>query len=237
MTCAYSVPGPGKREGISVIIPAYNEEGVIGRTLESLCAMGAGEIIVVDGDSSDRTIQIARSFPVRVIAAPRGRAVQMNRGAEASRGETLLFLHADCRFGPEAIGHIQSAIAQGFAGGCFSQRIDSPRIVYRFIETSGNLRARLSGVFYGDQGIFARRDVFFEIGGFDEVELFEDVLFSKKLSAAGSVIMLRERIIASPRRWERTGVVKTTLLYWRVTAGFILGVNTRRLKRLYRNVR
>ena len=99
------------------------------------------------------------------------------------------------------------------------------------------MRAHLSKVFYGDQGIFVRREVFEEVGGFEEVPIFEDVLFSRKLKGRGPVSVLPAKLRASPRRWKSQGVVKATLVNWAVTLGFLLKVPAARLARAYRQVR
>ncbi|MDH3237960.1 MAG: glycosyltransferase, partial [Deltaproteobacteria bacterium] len=87
--------GPGTRLPVSVIIPARNEVGTIVATVRSAREAGADEVIVVDGESRDGTADAARPIADAVILSPPGRARQMNAGARASRGEVLLFLHAD----------------------------------------------------------------------------------------------------------------------------------------------
>ncbi|MEE8592066.1 MAG: hypothetical protein V3T35_12185, partial [Spirochaetia bacterium] len=148
-----------------------------------------------------------------------------------------LFLHADTVLESGALEAVQDCANAGYVGGCFTHRIDSERVIYRIIEASGNLRARLFGVFYGDQAIFVRKDVFLSMGGFDDVRLFEDVIFSRRLRREGKVKVLRKKAHCSPRRWERQGVVRATLINWLVTVGFVLGISPSRLKKVYRDVR
>ena len=222
---------------VSVIIPVYNEEATIREVLNSLPRDDKQEVIVVDGGSSDKTVELARQFPVRLVHTTKNRAFQMNEGARVARGNVLLFLHADTILEEGGLKAAQDCASAGYVGGCFSQKIDSDRIVYRIIEASGNLRARLFRVFYGDQAIFVRKDVFFKIGGFDNVGLFEDVIFSKKLRKEGKVRMLRDKACCSPRRWQKQGIVRATLINWLITAGFLLGISPERLKRMYRDVR
>jgi rSAM/selenodomain-associated transferase 2 len=222
---------------ISVIVPTLNEERNIARLLDSLCRVEAPEVIVVDGGSGDRTVELAKGYPVQLVACGKNRALQMNRGAEVSRGDTLLFLHADCTLEEGSLGAIERAVREGYAGGCLTQRISSDRTIYRSIERSGNLRAKWSKVFYGDQAIFVRSTVFSKLGGFDEIDLFEDVEFSKKLRSAGKVVVLDKKVYTSPRRWEAHGVVKATLINWLVSMGFVLGISPARLKKIYRDMR
>lgn len=222
---------------ISIIVPVYNEEGVIRLTLATLPYMNNIEVIVVDGASTDRTKEIARQFPVRIIEAAKNRAIQMNQGAKQARGDIFLFLHSDCLLQNESIKSIENCLSNGYIGGCLSQRINSNRFIFRLIESSGNIRARLSKLFYGDQAIFVRKDAFFKIGGFPKVPIMEDVLFSKKLREIGKTKVLSNKVIASVRRWEKQGILKTTLLYNTIIILFKLGYPLEKIKLLYEDLR
>ena len=222
---------------MSIVIAAYNEEAVIRQTLSTLPYGSNMEVIVVDGASTDKTVELAKQFPVKVIECSKNRALQMNKGAGIASGDILLFLHADCILEEGALEKIKDCLAKGYIGGCLSQKISSDKIIYRFIEASGNIRARLSKIFYGDQAIFVRRDVFFKLGGFDNLPLFEDILFSKKLMREGETAILAKRVFASPRRWQKNGIVKTTVIFWLLTLGFYLGLPYNRLEGLYRDIR
>lgn len=222
---------------ISVIIPAYNEEKTIGRLLDNIAAQKNVEVIVVDGGSSDRTEDVVKSYPVKVIRTRKQRALQCNKGAEIAKGRMLVFLHADCVFQEGSLDAISNCIDKGFIGGCLRQQIDIDKGIYRFIENSGNLRAKMSKIFYGDQAIFVRSDIFSQIGGFDRVDLFDDVLFSKKMKKAGKTCLLDKKVYTSPRRWQRQGLLKTTFINWLLSLGFILGVSPRLLKKVYFDIR
>lgn len=222
---------------VSVIIPVYNEESAIREILTTLPLGSSLEAIVVDGGSTDRTKEIAGQFPVRIIEAAKNRAIQMNQGAKQARGDIFLFLHSDCLLQDESIKSIENYLSNGYIGGCLTQRINSDRFIFRLIENSGNIRARLSRIFYGDQGIFVRKDVFFEIGGFPEVPIMEDVLFSKKLRETGKTIVLSDKILVSRRRWDKRGILKTTLLYNTIIILFKLGYPLEKIKLLYDDLR
>lgn len=222
---------------VSIIIPTYNEESAIEKTLNALAYRDGIEIIVVDGGSSDKTIDLVQCYPVKLIRCSKNRALQMNRGAEVSCADILLFLHSDCCFERGSLEKIMQSLGNGYIGGCLSQKIDSKKIIYRFIEASGNIRAKLSKIFYGDQAIFVRRDVFFKLGGFDNLPLFEDILFSKKLMRAGQTRILDKKVFVSPRRWQKNGIIMTTIIFWLLSLGLSLGVSFDRLKRLYQDIR
>ncbi|MBI3008197.1 MAG: TIGR04283 family arsenosugar biosynthesis glycosyltransferase [Candidatus Omnitrophica bacterium] len=222
---------------LSIIIPVYNEEKIIRKILGTLPYSDNIEVIIVDGGSSDRTIEFAGQYPVKVVQSIKNRAVQMNKGAEMACGDILLFLHADCLLEKGSIEAIQDILKDGYGGGCLCQRINSTNFIFRCIEASGSLRAKCLKIFYGDQAIFVRRDIFFKLGGFDQVPLFEDVLFSKKIKKEVKTKMLNKHVFVSPRRWEENGIIKTTFINWLLTLGFLLNVPYDRLKKLYQDIR
>ena len=222
---------------ISVIIPVYNEEKTIAQLLDNLCSRKDLEIIVVDGQSSDKTQKVIEQYQVKVLSSEKMRAKQCNVGAAQAKGNILVFLHADCLPDRESFKEIRASIDKGFIGGCLRQSIEDDRRAYRFIEASGNLRAKIFKIFYGDQAIFVKRDVFFKIGGFDEVEIFEDVLFSKKLKREGKTSLLNNNVYTSPRRWIKQGLIKVTFINWFLTLGFFLGLPPRVLRKIYIDIR
>lgn len=222
---------------ISIIIPAHNEQKTIGRLLDKLTGYNGVELIVVDGASTDNTKQVLDNYQIKVISSKKLRSYQCNEGAKEARGDILVFLHADCFLDEEALKEIKYSIEEGFIGGALRQGINSDKLVYRFIELSGNIRAKLSKIFYGDQAIFVKKDTFFKIGGFDEIELFDDVAFSRKLKRAGKTCLLNNKVYTSCRRWENQGIIKTTILNWVLTIGFLLRVSPKVLKNIYYDVR
>lgn len=222
---------------ISIIIPVYNEEKLIQSVIESVVGEKGVELIIVDGKSTDNTAVLARNYNIKLVNTEKNRGLQMNEGAKAAKGDIFLFLHADCLLDEGSLGAITNCITQGAVGGCLKQKIGADNIVYRWIESSGNIRAKLFKVFYGDQAIFVRRDIFFKIGGFDEVALFDDVLFSKKLRKEGKTCLLDKKVHTLARRWESQGLVKTTFINWLISLGFMLRISPRKLKKIYYDVR
>ena len=225
---------------ISVIIPVLNEESVIQKTLRGLPPWGETqriEVIVVDGGSQDTTVDRARPH-ARILSTPRGRARQMNAGAEAARGDTLLFLHADTQLPRDAYRHIQAALEDlDCVGGAFRHTLDRGGPLYRFISFCSNLRAKWLGIIYGDQAVFVRRTVFEKLGGFREMEILEDGDFTFRLRKVGRIKLLRASVVTSARRWEKIGPVRTAFLMWVVALGYICGVRPDKLKRLYPEIR
>ncbi len=222
---------------LSVIIPTLNEAPRLADVIARTRALGECEIIVVDGGSTDGTLDCATAADRR-LTVPRGRAVQQNAGAAAAAGDVLLFLHADCWLEPGAIDAIDAAVADTRCiGGCFQQTIDAPGLGYRLLERGNALRVRTLGWAYGDQGLFVQRAVFEALGGFPPVPVMEDLLFSKQLRRSGRLRLLDHRLHVSPRRWERTGILRQTLRNWRLIALAHCGVSLERLAGPYNDVR
>lgn len=223
---------------ISVIIPVYNEEECLSKNEVYYQAISQiGELIFVDGGSSDHTVALAKKLG-RVISAPKNRAIQMNKGAVEAKHNILLFLHADAVIHSENLQQIVKAIeGKKYIGGCFKQVLDDPAIIYRWIEWTGNIRAKVSKIFYGDQAIFVRKDIFEQLGGFPEVKICEDILFTKKLRKIGKVNSLPFPVYCSTRRWKKCGVLKTSLLYLQITTALAFGKNPDNLNIIYEDAR
>ena len=157
---------------ISVIVPFYNEEKILSGNFHLFLILSKQtELIFVDGGSTDRSADIAKNYG-RVMRTQKGRAAQMNCGAIAAQGNILLFLHADNTIYLKTLVSIELQVKEkGFIGDCLTQRIDRGGIIYRLLEEQGNIRARMTKVFYGEQGIFVRKDVFLKMNGFPQVPI------------------------------------------------------------------
>ncbi len=224
---------------LSAIIPMLNEERTIGATLDAihLGAPGA-ELIVVDGGSSDHSVEIARTRGAQVLAVSRGRARQMNAGAAASHADALVFVHADTIVPPTFAADIVSALADPrVAGGRFDIELDESTLVWRALGKLISLRSRVMRSATGDQAIFVRRQTFTGIGGFAEIDLCEDVDFVRRLKRTGTFACLRSHVITSARRWRRNGMVRTVLKMWLIKSLFLAGVAPAKLQRYYADVR
>ena len=228
---------------ISVIIPTLNEENRLAQTLASLEASIFLDLIIVDGGSTDGTVSIADAFctgiPHRqILTGSAGRARQMNEGAKASRGEILLFLHADTLLPPHVDQIIESTLADTkVLGGRFDVRFDAPSVWGTMISTLMNWRSRLSGIATGDQAIFVRRHAFERLGGFPDIPLMEDIEFSRRLKHLGPTVALRQTVTTSFRRWKQQGPLRTILLMWTLRFLYWVGISPYHLARFYRAVR
>ena len=221
---------------VSIILPTLNEETCLGETLRRLRELRPHEILVADGGSTDATCEIA-IVADKLLQGARGRAAQMNLGAAHATGDVLLFLHADCRLAPGALETAERSLRRGVAAGCFRMRVDAAGAVYRMIDFCATARVRLTGLIYGDQGLFVRRELFEKIGGFPPLRLMEDVFISKTLRRRGRIVVAPSRILVSARRWRQTGVVRQTLRNWTLTALAAGGVSPDRLAAFYPVVR
>jgi rSAM/selenodomain-associated transferase 2 len=221
---------------LTIIVPVLDEAAGIAACLARLAPLRrrGAEIVVVDGGSTDATVAIAAPFADQVLAAPRGRAAQMNAGARAAAGDTLLFLHADTRL-PEGADRL---VMDGLAAarrpwGRFDVAIEGRSALLPVIAAFMNGRSRLTGIATGDQAIFARRAAFELAGGFPAIALMEDVALSKAMKRQGPPLCLRERAVTSGRRWERHGAMRTIVLMWRLRLAYFLGADPERLAERY----
>lgn len=221
---------------LSIVMPCLNEVAGIEATLQALQRLRARgvEVVLADGGSSDGTAERAAPGVDAVVAAPRGRALQMNAGAAVARADVLLFLHADTRLPPQADALVLQALAGGACWGRFDVRIEGRPWMLRVVGALMNLRSRLSGIATGDQAIFVTRAAFDRVGGFPAQPLMEDIELSRRLKRLGRPACLRARVRTSGRRWEQRGVWRTIVLMWHLRWRYWRGESAATLAQAYR---
>jgi rSAM/selenodomain-associated transferase 2 len=223
---------------ISIIIPVFNEHYIINKTIEHLNCLHTTErfeIIVVDGHISKGTLKAVKDQRVKKTSSPKGRGIQMNTGAKLASAEILLFLHADTYLAdsaPELI--INTLHDQNAVAGAFDLGICSHKAVFRLIEKMVYIRSRLTRIPYGDQGIFIKKNFFESLGGYGKMPLMEDVDLMRRVKKnGGKIAMVNRKILTSPRRWKKEGVIFCTLRNWTLILLYLMGVPAEKLSKFY----
>jgi len=223
---------------ISIIIPTYNEEGRIVKLLDYL-QQHAGtenyEIIVVDGQSTDHTAKKVREagFPC-LVSSKKGRAAQMNAGAEYTDGEILYFVHADTIPPKTFIQDIHNAISKGYESGC-----------YRFAMNSNKWLLKINSWFTrfnrlicrgGDQTLFVKREVFQKLDGFKDYEIMEDFELIRRLRYRNTFTVMQKDVIVSDRKYQNNNYLKVNLINLVIFTMFICGASHETMVHAYRNL-
>jgi rSAM/selenodomain-associated transferase 2 len=223
---------------LSVIMPVLNEEPILGTCLAALQPLrGRGcEVLLCDGGSTDDSVARGAGLADRILEASKGRARQMNAGADAARGEVLLFLHADTLLPEGADGLVRRALERReLRWGRFDVRLSGEHRLLRAIEALMNLRSRWTGIATGDQALFVTRRTFMASGGFPDIPIMEDIEMSRRLKRFSPPACLRERVLTSSRRWEEQGILRTVGLMWSLRAAYYFGVSPAALAGWYRS--
>jgi rSAM/selenodomain-associated transferase 2 len=222
---------------LSIIIPILNEANRIPQLFEELEQLRQSncEIIIVDGGSTDNSVEIAENSGFRVEKSTRGRAHQMNTGAEKASGSALLFLHADTQLPDTADTLIKKIFSDNPSScwGYFRVRIGGHSKVLYIVGLMMNLRSYLTNIVTGDQVIFVKKESFLKAGCFPEQLLMEDIELSKKLCRLSRPSCINCHVITSGRRWELYGVWKTIFLMWRLRWDYWRGVPANQLAEKY----
>jgi rSAM/selenodomain-associated transferase 2 len=219
---------------ISAIIITLNEERYVERLLRQLSGDGDLELIVSDGGSIDRTGRTARRYTKHVIVGERGRGVQLNAGASLASGDILWFLHADSVPPDDYKDRIFNALeGHGVAGGAFKLDIDSDCLSLKTISFVAGLRSKLTGIPFGDQGLFVKKEIFDKLNGFKDIPLMEDIDFGRRLKKEGRVVLLPSGMKTCSRKWQKEGILKTTLRNWVYIILFLTGYSPYKLYQRY----
>ncbi|MDM8560911.1 TIGR04283 family arsenosugar biosynthesis glycosyltransferase [Candidatus Parabeggiatoa sp. HSG14] len=221
---------------LSIIIPTFNEQAFIVETLKALQPLreAGHEVIVVDGNSIDNTRSLAAPLADSVLLTSCGRARQMNIGAQFAHNDILLFLHADTLLPIQADNLIINGLTKTERyWGRFNVRLSGQMPLLRVVERLMNWRSYLTGIATGDQAIFVQRTLYFQIQGFPNIPLMEDIALSRHLKHFGYPLCIKKPVITSSRRWEQRGVIRTVLLMWGLRLAYAVGVNPHFLKKFY----
>lgn len=218
----------------SIIVPTLNEASSIPACLSALQLLrNRAEIIVADGGSSDNTETLARKWADRIVHSPRGRARQMNLGAEIATGDVLIFLHADTFLPPDALGRIEQQLETNGEWGRFDVQLSGRHFMFKVIALFMNWRSRLTGIATGDQVLFVTKKAFISAGGFPDIALMEDVALSKALKKISRPICLKAKVVSSSRKWQQHGIIRTILLMWSLRLQYFFGADPEILARRY----
>ena len=219
---------------IAIIVPVFNEAVLIRTFLLYLRERAPeAEIIVADGGSTDDTVALSAGLCDQVVQSEANRAIQMNAGARAANGDILWFLHVDAELPSGCLEEIERVMEDPkVVGGFFRIRLPQ-NPVYRLTDSFGHYAGILLRMRCGDHGIFCRRTVFADVGGFPEVPLMEDVEFFRRLQHHGRVTCSNKRIMVSARRYETIGPIRLTLAYGLIAALYASGIPLKKLALIY----
>lgn len=216
---------------LSVVIPTLNAALTLPACLDSLGQVE--DLVVADGGSGDATVASAQAAGARVVICPRGRGRQLAAGAEAARGEWLLFLHADTRLSSGWRAAVEAhARPDARKAACFRLRLDDPAWQARLIERAVALRVKLLRLPYGDQGLLISRDLYDQVGGFKPLPLMEDVDLVRRIGRS-RLDVLDAEALTSAARWRRDGWARRSARNLLCLALYRSGLSAERVARLY----
>ncbi len=221
---------------ISVIIPAYHENQRLIELVSQLETMtGLGhEIIIVNGDAADDSYHDKFTSEISVIHSEKGRAKQMNAGAREAYGDVYWFLHADSELLHPLEHYLKIIInLDKHQWGRFQIKLDGKQLIYRVIEFMINYRSSISGISTGDQSLFIHKQLFDRVGGFSDIEIMEDIDMTRKLKKISRPVIAKKYLMTSSRRWQSRGVLRTIFLMWKLRLYYFLGVDPKKLAKLY----
>lgn len=223
---------------ISVIIPTYNEANIISSTIRKIrlndIASLISEIIIVDGGSTDNTLQIAKKENAIAIVSPKkGRAVQLNFGATFSNNKILYFLHSDTIPPLNFTTDIIKSIQEGNQSGCFTLKFDYPHWFLKV--NSWFTKFNINAFRFGDQSLFVTKEIFDIVGGYNEnLIIMEDQEIIKKIKNKSAFKIISTPVTTSARKYLENGIFKTQAIFFLILSLYYLGYSQNKLVKLYR---
>ncbi|MCR8539888.1 MAG: TIGR04283 family arsenosugar biosynthesis glycosyltransferase [Prochlorococcus marinus CUG1439] len=215
---------------ISIIIPTINEANNLPLLLSDLSIIKKeGEISIIDCGSEDKTIDIANIYGAKVYKSKeRNRGLQLDIGAKNSKGDWLIFLHADTRLTHDWFAKIKSVLKEDNNYiYYFKFKINDKKIIYRVLEILVNFRSKYFKQPYGDQGLIIHRSIYLKNNGFRKIPLMEDVDFLRRLKNKKDLKQLNLPIFTSSRKWERTNIFLQALKNWNFRRRWLKGESTK----------
>jgi rSAM/selenodomain-associated transferase 2 len=218
----------------SVIIPTLNEERQLPACLDALrTGLPRAEVIVVDGGSRDRTLELANAHGARALLTAPCRGAQCRLGAEQAEGDVLCFLHADSRLAPDAEQRLDAFFADSaHLAGTLRVKYGEPELIYRVLEWGSQFDSVFTS--FGDQGILVRRSLYQAAGGIPDLPLFEDVEFLKAVRKQATIYGIPVKLQISARRFAAAGVFRQLARNQSLMLLYLLGASPHDLARRYR---
>ena len=215
---------------ISIIIPTINEANNLPLLLSDLSIIKKqGEIIIVDGGSKDKTIDVANIYGAKVYKSKeRNRGLQLDMGAKEAKGEWFIFLHADTRLTHDWFRKINSVL-KGDKNYIyyFKFKVNDKKIIYRVLEILVNFRSQYFKNPYGDQGLIVHKSIYLKNNGFQKIPIMEDVDFFRRLNNKKDLKQLNLPIFTSSRKWERTNIFLQAFKNWNFRRRWLKGESTK----------
>lgn len=221
----------------TIVVPTFNEQDFIVSCLDSLFKQGENfELIVVDGGSSDNTIELASQFACRLIRLKEpDLALQLNTGASKSSGDVIIFLHADCKLAHGVLGRLKKMLSKNnkIIGGAFTMTVEGKRFFYKILSAGGNLYCKITKTFFGDRAIFIKKSSFDILGGYRAIPIMTDVDFSRRIKKNGKTVLINSPIISSGRKFDEEPFWKIIFLILWALFSFKENADFREIKNIY----
>ena len=219
---------------VAVVIPTLNERGSVGAAIESARRAGAAEIVIADGGSTDRTIDLARELGALVVETEPVRGRQLNAGASATRAGIVIFLHADTTLPADAVRLIGEAVSADAVFGGFRISFAERDWRLRLAATMINARCAISRCPWGDQAQWIVRGQFDATGGYRDDPIMEDYELAVRMKRRGKTTIVSSHVVTSGRRFLEKGLLRTAFINWRIIIAWRMGAEPERLAAIYR---